>query len=174
MTTINFLRDMRWPDYVGAVGAVTGSLDGTLLNIGVDGAVAQRVQSAWLSPQTIASSATLGHCSTFGVLLLPPVDEDNTCYRFQGSVHGADWVAWGFGPYTSSGSTVSAGRVLVGAGPSVDQTLAIPALDSADPDYGKPFAFFAAIGRANGGVGLGALCAQRLLSMPPQFSAAMS
>jgi len=169
MSIINLERDMVWTNSNAAVVPLSSAFSATSPSVAANATVEQRVNS--FETGFFATGAT-NNAWAAGCLILPPVDGDVTPYRFIGSISSTPvqgYFAYGYW----AASAVNLRRVIC-FGKSCDVVVAVPALDSADPNYGRPLCFFGGvIDTANGFAGVQG-SVQRMYSKPPQFASAVS
>jgi len=167
---INIERDMFWANTDAALAPTVAAVTADA-SVNTSGTVAQRVNSFM---STRFPLTTAGTVNCVGCLILPPADGDVTPYRFIGSYAGRFdiGVAWGYGWFDSG--TADDFRIFDQSN-KADSIVAIPPLDSTDPNYGRPLAFF---GMVNNDVGWSNVrlvgSVQRLISKPPQYASAVS
>jgi len=169
MSIINLERDMVWPQAAAAVVPASTTYPSAVQNVPASGTVAQRVNSFETGFfATTTSTDTLAA----GCLILPPAEGDVTPYRFVASITST--VPNAYFAYGWWDANTIRQRRIIAAGKSCNAVVAIPPLDSADPDFGRPLCFYCGVIGGVAGFGMMTGSVQRLISKPPQFATAVS
>jgi len=170
---VNFERDMHWIVTRGFVTASVASYSSTAWAVGTDSTVMQRANNF----QSLIVTTAAGSFTNAGCLILPPPEGDVVPYRCIGSSPndlGSTTnmeVSWWLGFWDAGDCDNS---FLVHVGPVCDKLIAVPAILSGDPDFGKPLCFFASIRNSAARNSMACGSIQRLISKPPQYAAAVS
>ena len=171
MTIVNIERDMVWMDAASPIAVGASSTIGSSMTVNTSGSVGQRTNSAQCAVTALTSTGTFAAVS-FGCLILEPPELETVPYRVKAAALGisSNDALIGYG-YNTAG-TVSQIRWFDRN--ETDQLVAVPSLDSADGDFGKPLCFFVAFIRNSTDSVTGFISVQRLISKPPQYASASS
>lgn len=180
MNIINLDRDSFWTNLKTTADVTVGTVFAPLPSgnaiINADPTVYDDVAKAKLSTSAAITVAAASYAA-IGCYLKPPT-VDTVPYRIKGYAHGLQSPSCiaiiGYGPSspTGSGDTITP-CVFIPFDDYIDEIVMIPALDSTDPDYGKPIAFGIGIGQCTSDVVFAHLSAQRMATTPPKYGAAV-
>jgi len=173
---INLERDMLWQANVTSVAPASSDFNSGELDVVNDGVVGDRTSFVASTFGFGVTAGSVTNVFAFGCLILPPAEGDNTPYRVKGSAFSpvGNPIAWGFGYFEGTGSTLVQRCQLVSAGPVCDEILCARPLQSGDANFGEPLCFFGMVAAQTVDHCAASLSVQRLLSKPPQFATAVS